>query len=129
MFVEQYVVQQGPLPPQPLSSRMIVERVLFPLVNEGFKCLEENIAQKPSDIDVIYIFGYGFPAWRGGPMYWAENDVGLDNLLRGLQNFSQQFHVTEHYVPSRLLEECVRQNMTVTEYYEKGLHNKGFSKL
>ena len=44
----------------------ILERVLFPVVNEGFKCLEEGIAIQPSDIDVIYIYGYGWPVYRGG---------------------------------------------------------------
>lgn len=50
----------------PFSEREIVERVLFPLVNEGFKCLEEGIANQPSDIDVVYLYGYGWPIYRGG---------------------------------------------------------------
>jgi 3-hydroxyacyl-CoA dehydrogenase len=50
----------------PLSEVEIVERALFPLVNEGFKCLEEGIANQPSDIDVIYLYGYGWPIYRGG---------------------------------------------------------------
>jgi 3-hydroxyacyl-CoA dehydrogenase len=44
-------------------------------VNEAFKVLEEGIADKPSDIDVIYVYGYGWPDWRGGPMFWAEKEV------------------------------------------------------
>lgn len=48
-----------------LSNDEVVHRVLFPLVNEGFKCLEEGIASDPSDIDIIYLYGYGWPAWRG----------------------------------------------------------------
>ena len=48
-----------------LSGDEIVQRVLFPLINEGFKILEEGIASEPSDIDIIYIYGYGWPAWRG----------------------------------------------------------------
>lgn len=124
-FVRQYVKVGSP-PPKPLSSTGIVERVLFALVNEGFKCLEDNIAQRPSDIDVIYIFGYGWPAWRGGPMFWADHEVGLENLLQGLQKFSQEFPQTEHYVPSKLLEECVRKDVTVEEYYkEKARKNQG----
>uniref|UniRef100_A0A7S4VVX6 Enoyl-CoA hydratase n=2 Tax=Ditylum brightwellii TaxID=49249 RepID=A0A7S4VVX6_9STRA len=54
-----------PSPPKKLSKEEIVNRILFPLVNEGFKILEENIAQRPSDIDVIYLYGYGWPNWRG----------------------------------------------------------------
>ena len=56
----------------PLEDKEIVERVLFPLVNEGFKCLEEGIAQQPSDIDVVYLYGYGWPVYRGG-MYITGN--------------------------------------------------------
>lgn len=48
-----------------LSEEEIIHRVLFPLVNEGFKILEEGIASDPSDIDIIYLYGYGWPAWRG----------------------------------------------------------------
>lgn len=49
----------------PLSASCIIERLLYPLVNEGFKILEEGVAREPSDIDIIYIYGYGWPAWRG----------------------------------------------------------------
>ena len=107
-----------------MSPKQITERVLFPLVNEGFKCLEDNIAQRPSDIDVIFIFGYGWPAWRGGPMYWADHDVGLENLLKGLERLSRQFPQTAHFVPSKLLEECVRLDLKLEEYYHQQLHTK-----
>lgn len=50
----------------PFSDSEIIERALFPLVNEGFKCLEEGIANQPSDIDVVYLYGYGWPIYRGG---------------------------------------------------------------
>jgi 3-hydroxyacyl-CoA dehydrogenase len=102
-----------------MTDEQIVERVLYPLVNEGFKCLEEGIAASPSDIDVVYLLGYGFPVWRGGPMHWADHQVGLPNLLRSLQDFSRDFPGTEHYVPSKLLEECVRLGVTVEEYYRR----------
>ena len=48
-----------------LEKDEIVERIMFPLVNEGFKILEERIASDPADIDIIYLYGYGFPAWKG----------------------------------------------------------------
>jgi 3-hydroxyacyl-CoA dehydrogenase len=104
-----------------LSSQEIIQRIIFPLVNEGFKCLEEGIVQRPSDIDVVYIYGYGWPAWRGGPMYWADHDVGLPRLLQVLRMLSRQFPDTPHYVPSRLLEDCVARQLTVEEYYRQGL--------
>ena len=46
---------------------------MFPMINEGARILEEGIAQRPGDIDVIWVYGYGFPAWRGGPMYYADH--------------------------------------------------------
>ena len=54
-----------------LSRDEIVHRVAFPLVNEGFKILEEGIASDPSDIDIIYLYGYGWPAWRGEISSWT----------------------------------------------------------
>ena len=116
------------------TANEIVERVLFAMVNEGFKILEENIARAPSDIDVIYLYGYGFPAWRGGPMYWADNEVGLAYLLRRLEQFNREFKGCDHYIPSKLLKQCVGLGMTLEDYYTKGLHKKrkssrGLSKL
>ena len=101
-----------------------MERILFPLVNEGFKILEEGIANQPSDIDIIYLYGYGWPAYRGGPMFWADNEVGLRRLLSRLQDFSRQFPDTDYYRPSVLLETCVHKNLTVEKYYAMHLHEK-----
>ena len=62
------------------TPQEIVERLVFPMINEGARILEEGIAERAGDIDVIWIHGYGFPTWRGGPMFYA-NTVGL-NLCR-----------------------------------------------
>jgi len=94
----------------------IVRRLLFPLVNEGFKILEEGIANSPGDIDVIYLFGYGFPRYRGGPMYWAENEVGLPNLLATLEGYYEQYPGSAYFKPSELLRQCVSRNLSVQEY-------------
>ena len=98
--------------------------LFFPLVNEGFKCLEEGIARQPSDIDVIYIYGYGWPAWRGGPMFWADEEIGLPILLNKLVEFSRRFPDSQHYRPSYLLKRCVELGVTVTEYYKRNLHKQ-----
>eukprot|EP00536_Pseudo-nitzschia_multiseries_P009866 jgi/Psemu1/325815/estExt_fgenesh1_pg.C_2870013 len=108
----------------PFSEQQMIERVLFPMVNEGFKCLEEGIAMQPSDIDVVYIYGYGWPIYRGGPMYWADNDVGLKYLLKRLEEFSQRFPDTDYYRPSQLLKTCVMMGLTVEEYYKMGLKRR-----
>lgn len=113
-FIPKYLVEE-----RNWSDNEIIERVLFPLVNEGFKCLEEGIVQRPGDIDVVYINGYGWPAWRGGPMFWADHEVGLSNLLKALKRMSREFPTTPHFVPSRLLLECVERNVTVEEYCRK----------
>lgn len=110
------------------NHQEIVERVLFPLVNEGFKILEEGIARQPSDIDTIYIYGYGWPSWRGGPMFWADNEVGLSYLLKRLEEMNEMFPGTTYYQPSKLLRRCVALKMRVDDYYNEGLHKQN-SKL
>ncbi|MBR8238877.1 enoyl-CoA hydratase/isomerase family protein [Burkholderia sp. AU42008] len=65
----------------------IVERLVFALVNEGAKILEEKIASKASDIDMVYLTGYGFPLWRGGPMLYADM-VGLYNVERAIRRYA-----------------------------------------
>ncbi|KVE29465.1 3-hydroxyacyl-CoA dehydrogenase [Burkholderia singularis] len=66
----------------------IVERLVYALVNEGAKILEEKIASKASDIDMVYLTGYGFPLWRGGPMLYADT-VGLYNVERAIRRYAQ----------------------------------------
>lgn len=112
-FIRKYQSVQRPL----VCPQEVIERCLYPLVNEGFKCLEEGICRCPSDVDVVYLYGYGWPAWRGGPMHWADHEVGLPNLLARLQEFSRQFPGVEHYEPSELLRRCVSMGVTVEEYY------------
>ena len=71
-----------------IGSTEIVQRCVFALVNEGARILEEGIAQRASDIDIVYIFGYGFPAYRGGPMLYADS-LGLMNVVRAIEGFAR----------------------------------------
>ena len=73
------------------SAEEIVERCLLRLVNEGFNILEEGIALRASDIDTIYLTGYGFPAWRGGPMWQAENAIGLATVADKVRAYERRF--------------------------------------
>lgn len=64
-----------------ISPEEIVARCFYPLINEGFRCLEEGIAEHPADIDVVWAHGYSWPRWRGGPMFWAD-EIGAKTLVR-----------------------------------------------
>ena len=74
-----------------ISDEEIVERLVFALVNEGAKILEEGIASKASDIDMVYLTGYGFPLFRGGPMLYADT-VGLYNVAQAMHRYSKGYH-------------------------------------
>ncbi len=78
-LIERVSAEKG-ITRRPLSDTEILERLLHPLVNEGARVLEEGIALRAGDIDVVFVNGYGFPAYRGGPMYWAEQ-LGLDRIV------------------------------------------------
>ena len=67
-----------------ISDQEIVERTLYTMVNEGAKILEEGMAQRASDIDVVWVYGYGWPVYRGGPMFWADTE-GLGKIVEGLK--------------------------------------------
>jgi 3-hydroxyacyl-CoA dehydrogenase len=85
-LIEAYRKEQG-ITPREIGNDEIVQRCVFALVNEGARILAEGIAQRASDIDVVYLTGYGFPAWRGGPMYYAES-IGLRNVAEAMQRFA-----------------------------------------
>ncbi|MFD1556198.1 3-hydroxyacyl-CoA dehydrogenase NAD-binding domain-containing protein [Paraburkholderia silviterrae] len=72
-----------------IGDEEIVERLVYALVNEAAKILEEGIASKASDVDMVYLTGYGFPLWRGGPMLYADT-VGLYNVARAIRRYAQQ---------------------------------------
>ena len=70
------------------SDAEIAERCFLALMNVGCDVLSEGVASRSSDIDIVYLYGYGFPAYRGGPMFWAENEVGLSTALAKLKKYS-----------------------------------------
>ncbi len=74
--------------PRKISDEEIVQRLVFSLVNEGARILEDGIASKASDIDMVYLMGYGFPIYRGGPMHYADR-VGLFNVVQAMNRFAQ----------------------------------------
>ena len=88
-----------------ISNEEIVARTIYALVNEGAKIVSDKIAQRPADIDVVYVAGYGFPIFRGGPMFYADT-VGLPAVLETIQRFYEQHG--EFWEPAPLLLELVK---------------------
>jgi 3-hydroxyacyl-CoA dehydrogenase len=97
-----------------ISDKTILERLTFALINEGFKILEEGIAQRPSDIDVVYAFGYGFPAYRGGPMFYADA-IGLAEIYKTICEFGRTYG-EEFWQPATLLKQLVAEGKTLTQW-------------
>lgn len=90
-----------------VTDEEILERCLIPMVNEGAKILSEGIAIRASDIDVVWVHGYGWPVYRGGPMYWA-NTYGLDKIVARMREFANDDPV--FWTPAPLLEELAASN-------------------
>lgn len=97
-----------------LSDEEILNRHLFALVNEGMKILEEGIAQRPSDIDVVYVFGYGFPSHKGGPMHLADT-IGLKKVYETICEF-RDVNGAEYWTPAALLEQLVKEDKTLSQW-------------
>jgi 3-hydroxyacyl-CoA dehydrogenase len=98
------------LPRRKISDDEIVERSLYSLINEGARVLEEGVALRSSDIDVVYIAGYGFPDFRGGPMFYADT-VGLANVLRAMRGFARGYQ-GDAWQAAPLLQRLASENRT-----------------
>jgi len=93
--------------PRKISDEEIVQRLVFSLVNEAARLLEEGIAARASDVDMVYITGYGFPPYRGGPMHYA-NQFGLFNMVGAMQRFAQNPHDdAQFWQPAPLIQRLV----------------------
>jgi 3-hydroxyacyl-CoA dehydrogenase len=109
------------VPQRKHDPQEIVERCLFPLINEGFRILEEGVALRAADIDVVWTSGYGFPRYRGGPMFHAQT-LGLDNVLAGIEKYQKAFGPM-HWEPAPLLVELARSGRSIADwerYHEVG---------
>ena len=109
-LVADYRASKGVTPRQ-ISDEEIVQRCVYALVNEGARILEEGIAVRASDIDLVYLNGYGFPAHRGGPMCYA-NEVGLFNVARSLQGFAAEAGAFDWWQPAPLLRRLADDGQT-----------------
>jgi 3-hydroxyacyl-CoA dehydrogenase len=98
-IIEDFAAKQG-VTRRDISDEEIIERTLYTMVNEGAKILEEGMAQRASDIDVVWVYGYGWPVYRGGPMFWADTE-GLTKIVEGLKH--QEERMGTDFSFSRLL--------------------------
>lgn len=85
-IIDKFRAKEG-IAPRDISDEEITVRTLYVMINEGAKILEENIAQRASDIDVVWLYGYGWPRWTGGPMFWADQ-IGLQTVVEGLKVYA-----------------------------------------
>jgi 3-hydroxyacyl-CoA dehydrogenase len=106
-------VTEAKIPQREISPAEIVDRCVYALVNEGARILEEGYALRASDIDIIYLHGYGFPAYRGGPMWYADT-VGLKQVLARISEFHRQHG--EIWQPAPLLVRLAEQGKTFANF-------------
>jgi 3-hydroxyacyl-CoA dehydrogenase len=100
--------------PRKHTEQEIVERCVYPLMNEAIRILEEGIAIRASDVDVVWTAGYGFPRYRGGPLYYADQ-IGLKTLLDGMLKYQKIFGPM-HWQPAKLLVELVQKNLSIADW-------------
>ena len=110
-MIVKYRADQG-ITPRKVSDEEIVGRLVYALVNEGAKLLEEGIAQRASDIDMVYLTGYGFPLYRGGPMCYADTQ-GLFNVVQAMKRFARNPHDdASFWKPAPLLAKLAAEGKT-----------------
>jgi 3-hydroxyacyl-CoA dehydrogenase len=111
-FAEEVARQSG-IAQRSIPPEEIVERTVYALVNEGARILEEGIALRAGDIDIVYLYGYGFPAARGGPMWYADA-VGLPKVLARVREFEKQHG--PRWSPAPLLAKLAGEGKTFAQW-------------
>jgi 3-hydroxyacyl-CoA dehydrogenase len=97
-----------------ITDQEIIERCLYSMINEGYKILEEGVALRAVDIDMVWLHGYGFPAWRGGPLFYA-NQVGLARVLQSIEVFRERVGA-DFWAPATLLRKHAANATTAAPY-------------
>jgi 3-hydroxyacyl-CoA dehydrogenase len=100
-----------------VSDQEILERMMYPMINEGARILEEKVASRPSDIDVIWLYGYGWPIYRGGPMFYADQ-VGLKHIADRLSYYAKETN-DPSLEPAPLLKRLAAEGKTFASLAEK----------
>jgi len=96
------------------TDEEIVERCLYPLINEAIQILDEGVAVRASDVDVVWGAGYGFPRFRGGPLFYADT-IGLKTVYDGILKYQEKFG-SMHWRPAPLLEQLVREGRSIADW-------------
>jgi 3-hydroxyacyl-CoA dehydrogenase len=112
-IIKNFAIGKG-IEQREVSDQEVLERCLYPMVNEGAKILEEGIAIRGSDIDVTWVNGYGWPVYRGGPMHWADS-VGLAEIVEKIEGYSASLG-GRHWEPSPLLERLAEEGGKLSTY-------------
>jgi len=110
-IINDFIAKSG-ANPRKISDEEILERCVYPMINEGAKILEEGKAIRPSDVDVVWVNGYGWPVYRGGPMHYGDQ-VGPAKVLAKMQEF--QAKMGDAFKPSALLEKLVAEGKTFSD--------------
>ena len=113
-IIERYREKKGVVP-RAVSDAEIVERCIYALINEGARIVDEGIAQRSSDVDLVYLNGYGFPAYRGGPMFYGDS-VGLITVARALSRIAAQGADAAFWTPAPLLARLAQEGKTFSEF-------------
>ena len=111
--VEELIIsfaQEKQIKRRSISKDEIIERCLYPMINEGFKILEEGMAIRASDIDIIWINGYGWPVYEGGPMFYG-NLIGFEKILEWLKKMEEEYG--NDFTPSPYLEKVVKEKLNI----------------
>ena len=111
--VEELIIsfaQEKQIKRRTINKEEIIERCLYPMINEGFKILEEGMAIRASDIDIIWINGYGWPVYEGGPMFYG-NLIGFEKILEWLQRMEEKYG--SDFTPSPYLEKVVKEKLNI----------------
>ncbi len=110
-IIREFAASKG-IAQRKIGDDEILERSIYPMINEGAKILEERKAERASDIDIVWIYGYGWPVYRGGPMFYADT-IGLKTVLARLKDYEARFG--EDFRPAALLEKMAAEGGTFTK--------------
>ena len=114
-FIEKFRATRG-ITSRKVTDEEIVQRCIYALINEGARIVEEGIAQRSSDIDIVYLNGYGFPAFRGGPMFYADQ-LGLNEVARGLKRIAAGAGAeAASWQPAQLLARLAAEGKTFGQF-------------